>query len=90
MSKFFVKGSFEYFDVVLFNPFVEEFTGNLDIECIVFKLYGNNRIKPGFESLRVNIILNEPQTFFQTDSAVCCINCRLNSCFFVVRRGAMV
>jgi hypothetical protein len=44
---------------VFLNPLVKKFARNLDIEGVVFQLDRNDWIKPSFESLRVNIILNE-------------------------------
>ena len=72
---------FEDFDIMLFNPLVKEFTGNLNIEGIVFQLDRNDRTKPSFESLRVNIILNETQAFSPNRFSSLLHSFRLNSCF---------
>ena len=49
-------GLLEQGNVVFFQPFIEELAGHLNGEDMLVELDWSDRLKPGFEALRSNLI----------------------------------
>jgi hypothetical protein len=55
---------------MFFQPFVEEFVGNLNGQGILNEPYGLDRLKPGFETLGVDILADSLHTAIPYGSMV--------------------